>query len=562
MSDLVPAETWTGHDEVKLAPAEPTAKYDTPGVLITADLNRPHAHVDAWPQLLAREDVVLVDGRFSLVNSTLTPSEAMIADLLFVSDALDRADIAYLLVRGSDDRPVLAVDRRERHRLALALQAESNREPLYSKPIGHRKGAAVLVAGGTLSENPKARVFRLFRPRIELRGGLRFGSDTGVQLELWSFRHGRSKPPTENRLTRREWIHETLVRTTVERYGRVWPTFEHMFADFSDDITFDIDIVFSWVDAGSLEWQKARAKRMSSYVVGEGDDNEARFRQLDELKYALRSVHLFAPWIRTIFIVTDSACPQWLDEHPKVKVVRSEEFFSDPSVLPTHNSMAVESQLHHIPGLSEHFLYSNDDMFFGRPVRPELFFTSGGLTKFLEGPNRIGLGDNNPERSGFENAARVNRQLLQQRFGKLTTRHLEHAAAPLRKSVMREMELEFPEEFRSTMASTFRASTNISVTNSLYHYYALLTGRAVRNETAIAEYIDTTTGAGLRSLDKLLRQRSFDCFCLNDGSFPEVPADERAAAVRLFLDRYFAVPAPWEKAAIDTGASTIPALSS
>jgi hypothetical protein len=224
--------------------------------------------------------------------------------------------------------------------------------------------------------------------------------------------------------------------------------------------------------------------------------------------------------------------------------------------------MAVESQLHHISGLSEHFIYSNDDMFFGRPVPPELFFTSGGLTKFLEGPNRIGLGENNAQRSGFENAARVNRQLLHDRFGKRTSRHLEHAAAPLRKSVMLEMEAAFPEEFQQTMASTFRSSTNISVTNSLYHYYALLTGRALRNEKATAEYVDTTTGAGLRSLDKLLRKRSFDCFCLNDGSFPEVPADERAAAVRLFLERYFPLAAPWEKAEAANGGMAIPALSS
>ncbi|MET3807038.1 hypothetical protein ABIB25_004058 [Nakamurella sp. UYEF19] len=510
--------------------------------------------------------MVLVDGRFSLVNETLTPDQATIEDLLFVSEALDAGQVDYLLVRGDGDRPVLAVDRRDRHRLVEALRVAGNREPLYSRTIDKGKSsggpATVLVGAGSLSDDPKARIFRLFRPRVELRGGLRFGAAAGIQVELWSFREGRTKPPTENRLTRREWITDTLERTTVERYGRTWPTLVNMFADFSDDITFDIDIVFSWVDAGSMEWQKARAKRMSSYVVGEGDDNEARFRQLDELKYALRSVHLFAPWIRKIFIVTDSEQPAWLDDHPKVTVVRSEDFFSDVSVLPTHNSMAVESQLHHIPGLSEHFLYSNDDMFFGRPVRPELFFTSGGLTKFLEGPNRIGLGDNNSDRSGFENAARVNRRLLHDRFGKLTTRHLEHAAAPLRKSVMRELELEFADEFRSTMSSTFRASTNISVTNSLYHYYALLTGRALRNETATAEYIDTTTHEGLRSLDKLLRKRAFDCFCLNDGSFPEVPADERAAAVRLFLDRYFAVPAPWEKAGTETGGNSIPALSS
>ena len=111
-------------------------------------------------------------------------------------------------------------------------------------------------------------------------------------------------------------------------------------------------------------------------------------------------------------------------------IVRSEEFFADPSVLPTHNSQAVECQLHHIEGLSEHFLYSNDDMFFGRAVGPDMFFTPGGITKFIEAETRIGLGDNDAERSGFENAARVNRKLLWNRFGRITTRHLEHTAAP------------------------------------------------------------------------------------------------------------------------------------
>ena len=109
---------------------------------------------------------------------------------------------------------------------------------------------------------------------------------------------------------------------------------------------------------------------MAGVVVGEGDDHEARFRQIDELKYALRSVYMFAPWIRRIFIATDSPAPAWLADHPSVTIVRSEEFFADPSVLPTHNSQAVECQLHHIEGLSEHFLYSNDDMFFGRAGGP------------------------------------------------------------------------------------------------------------------------------------------------------------------------------------------------
>ncbi len=88
-------------------------------------------------------------------------------------------------------------------------------------------------------------------------------------------------------------------------------------------------MVFSWVDGSSDEFVRERAKRMQSYVVGEGDDSEARYRQIDELKYALRSVYMFAPWVRRIFIATDSPAPSWLAKHPKVTIVRSEEMFAD-----------------------------------------------------------------------------------------------------------------------------------------------------------------------------------------------------------------------------------------
>jgi UDP-glucose 4-epimerase len=326
-----------------------------------------------------------------------------------------------------------------------------------------------------------------------------------------------------------------------------------MFDALASDVTFDIDLVFSWVDGTSSEFQRARAQRMKTYVVGDGDDSEARFRQIDELKYALRSVRLFAPWVRRIFIVTDSPRPAWLAEHPAVTLVRSEEFFADPSVLPTHNSHAVESQLHHIEGLSEHFIYSNDDMFFGRPVRPEMFFSPGGITKFIEATTRIGLGEPNPSRSGFENAARVNRGLLFERFGRVTTRHLEHAATPLRRSVMAELEREFPAEFARTAASAFRSSSDISVTNSLYHYYALMTGRAVVQERARVKYIETTLAEAQGEMDVLLRERDYDFFCLNDGSRPEISISRRTKTVRSFLERYFSIPAPWELPVAETG---------
>jgi hypothetical protein len=492
---------------------------------------------------LGRDDIVVRKGQFTLLNGNLTPQQSMIEDLLAIRDALDAANISYLLVRGEHERPVLAVDHKRRGALTKALTKAFATEPFYSKAV---KEPAVLIADGRMSLSSKARVLRLFRPRIEPVGRLHYGATNGVRLEFWDFGVDDIVAPAENALMRRTLPRTEAVDTIVERYGREWATLQGMFDTHATDIDFDIDMVFSWVDGTDIEFQRARALRMQAYVVGDGDDSEARYRQIDELKYALRSVYMFAPWVRRIFIVTDSPAPVWLADHPGVTIMRSEEFFKDPSVLPTHNSQAVESQLQHIPGISEHFIYSNDDMFFGRPVSPDMFFSPGGITKFIEATTRIGLGENNPTRSGFENSARVNRRLLRERFGRVTTRHLEHAATPLRKSVLLQMEEEFEEDFTRTAASTFRASTDISVTNSFYHYYALMMGRAVVQTQARVKYVETTLKVALKEMDSLLKQRSYDFFCLNDGSAPEISVEKRTTAVVSFLERYFAIRAPWE----------------
>ena len=95
--------------------------------------------------------------------------------------------------------------------------------------------------------------------------------------------------------------------------------------------------------------------------------------------------------------------------------------------------------------------------------------------------------------------------------------------------------------------SRFRSATDISVTNSLYHYYALMTGRAVEQTQARSLYIETTLKLALRQMNKLRKRRDQDMFCLNDGSFPEISDDVRRAAVTDFLERYFPIVAPWER---------------
>jgi hypothetical protein len=522
-------------------------------VLVSPDAT--HARFD-------RDDIVVRKGQYALRNGHVTPQESMVEDLCTVASALDGAGVDYLLVRRDGGRPVIAVDRAERKAVVRALVAAFADEPFYSATLVPDKAASdrhVLVADGALSTHRKPTAVRLYRPRIEPVGRLRYGADTAVQLEFWRFGEDVIEAPIENALMRRTLPRTEAVEETVHLHGRDWRTLEHMWSPLASDVDFEIDMVFSWVDGSDVEFLRERARRMQTYVVGEGDDSEARYRQIDELKYALRSVHLFAPWVRRIFICTDSRPPAWLAKHPKVTVVRAEEMFADTSMLPTYNSHAIESQLHRIPGIAEHFLYSNDDMFFGRPLSPDLFFSPGGITKFVEAGTRIGLGESDPSRSGFENAARVNRRLLHDRYGKVTTRHLEHCAAPLRKSVMAELEREFPEEFRRTAASRFRSATDISVTNSLYHYSALLTGRAVVQTDAKVKYIETTLKRALPAMKRLLKRRDVDMFCLNDGSFPEISVEERTEAVIDFLERYFPFAAPWEKDATDAAAAPLSA---
>lgn len=57
------------------------------------------------------------------------------------------------------------------------------------------------------------------------------------------------------------------------------------------------------------------------------------------------------------------------------------------SHLPTFSSPAIETHLHRIPGLSEKFLYFNDDTMLGSQVWPDDWFTqSGGQKVYLAWP--------------------------------------------------------------------------------------------------------------------------------------------------------------------------------
>lgn len=142
----------------------------------------------------------------------------------------------------------------------------------------------------------------------------------------------------------------------------------------------DIDVIYTWVDGQDPVHIAKRATYLDTQSdIHENALDQARFRDNDELRFSLRALEQFAPWIRNVILVTDGQCPAWIKrDHPKLRVVDHSEFIPRDN-LPTFNSHVIEAYLHEIPGLAEHYIYLNDDVFLGRPCRKTDFFTANKL---------------------------------------------------------------------------------------------------------------------------------------------------------------------------------------
>ena len=137
-----------------------------------------------------------------------------------------------------------------------------------------------------------------------------------------------------------------------------------------------IDIVIPWVDGSDPEWQ-SEFKKYSAQATGRDDNSEIRYRDWDNLQYLFRGIEKFTPWVRKVHLVTSGQKPKWLNMNaPKLNFVRHEDFIPK-EWLPTFSVRPIELNLHRIEGLSEQFIYFNDDYFLLRPVKSERFFHNG-----------------------------------------------------------------------------------------------------------------------------------------------------------------------------------------
>jgi Stealth protein CR2, conserved region 2/Stealth protein CR1, conserved region 1 len=223
-----------------------------------------------------------------------------------------------------------------------------------------------------------------------------------------------------------------------------------------------IDVVIAWVDGSD---RKHRRKR-NRYLADPGDDaqpervanKERRFSDNDEIRYCLRSIRNYAPWVRTIWLVTDDQVPQALDrrtaERYSIRIVDHRDIFRGyERLLPTFNSLAIETMLWRIDGLADRFLYFNDDMMLVGPVQPIDFFSDEGKVQLRGRWTNL---ENRGDQMSFHESNKLHgAELLgytpEQVFSSA------HAIYPMLRPAMEELSEQFKPAFLSNAQYRFRS---------------------------------------------------------------------------------------------------------
>ena len=159
------------------------------------------------------------------------------------------------------------------------------------------------------------------------------------------------------------------------------------YASAPADAPCAVDAVITWVDGND----QAHRSKLHAFLQQSGLAHMAaaaptRFNDCGEVEYCVASLLRFAPWIRTIHILTDAQAPAFVAAlagttfETRVRIVDHREIFSGfQAHLPTFSNRAIECLMWRIPGLAENFIYLNDDFALLRPVAAEDFFHGNGI---------------------------------------------------------------------------------------------------------------------------------------------------------------------------------------
>ena len=305
-------------------------------------------------------------------------------------------------------------------------------------------------------------------------------------------------------------------------------------SSLSGENDFDVDVVYTYVDSTDENW-----KNDWSGIFGIDQYDPNRYESHDELKYSLRSINQYMPWVHRIYIVSNCNPPAWLNtSHEKIVWVDHHEII-DEKYLPTFNSHVIESFLHRIKGLADNFVYFNDDVFVNTIKHKTDFFVYKNMSINFREPYDIAfwtdaiIGDE----IGYKNAVCNVQELLFKNFGYRPRYLMQHAPHPVVKSVCCEMEDLFKENFANTREHKIRSKEDLNILSFLYPHYAFIHGKS-KHDLKISRIVTP------KNYKQFIKQNAdFDFFCLN--AWDSENADF-VKSINDFLKTKYKVPAKWE----------------
>ena len=285
------------------------------------------------------------------------------------------------------------------------------------------------------------------------------------------------------------------------------------------ELAREVDAVYLWVNDQDPKWQ---AKRAEFRPTGETKVAvaAARFRQFNELLTSIKLLAVNAPFVRKVYVVVDDQQPNLASLGHKLPfeiVLVNHTDFIPAKFLPTFNSRAITAHLHLIPGLSERFLYLNDDVFVGRSSVVEDWFDGVKLRTRFTG-TRFPAVETLPENEVLYRARWKCVSLAKSKGWSVDDRMPEHAPYPLTKSIMTNLWKTFPTELTETAGSRFRTADAI-LPELLAFYLASGNNLSTPVTDSSYKYVPMNEASGiLPIIDLALKPNRFLTICLNDVS--------------------------------------------
>ena len=284
-----------------------------------------------------------------------------------------------------------------------------------------------------------------------------------------------------------------------------------------------MDVVITYVDGNDPLWKLDYEKYSDVPVM------EKRFRDWGTLKYLLRGVEKHMPFVSNVFLVVshESQVPQWIDKNV-VRVILHKDFIPE-TLLPTFNCNPIEMHLHNIEGLSEEYIYFNDDLFPVADSRPEDFYRDGkavlGFSRHLFAGGMF--------KQICRNSDRMARGLLSMP-GSLCFLRPQHSCQPMFKSICFKVYGELKEEILTSMTRTRTAS---NMNQYLYLDYAFYSGRMISERISCKHFSAAVTSPS--RLRRFIRKPYRKFLCINDVRLGEQKFNQmQSAVIKAFEERF------------------------